>query len=235
MPTMSRGTSFKAGFLQGDGSRRRRCRECGRGPRHDGPRSGSGSRSRPGGWRPGLPKRQLRVRAEPRNDGGPVTDGGSPGPGRSTASRPAPVHVPARRGWCERGDSNPHGLPHWHLKPARLPIPPLSRPPVNAQYAALEPCLGIAVRVSRSCRGGHRFPRRRTVDATVPPSGAATSVPPSIRRLPGASGRDTGVWLKPRLPRRPPRSGPTPGTPRSSVRPLSLPGPRGSSAGSGAY
>ena len=29
-------------------------------------------------------------------------------------------------GWCERGDSNSHGLPHWHLKPARLPVPPLS-------------------------------------------------------------------------------------------------------------
>ena len=28
--------------------------------------------------------------------------------------------------WCERGDSNSHGLPHWILNPARLPIPPLS-------------------------------------------------------------------------------------------------------------
>src|SRR5690606_5805044 len=28
--------------------------------------------------------------------------------------------------WCERGDSNSHGLPHWILSPARLPIPPLS-------------------------------------------------------------------------------------------------------------
>ena len=26
---------------------------------------------------------------------------------------------------CERGDSNPHGFPHWILSPARLPIPPL--------------------------------------------------------------------------------------------------------------
>ena len=38
------------------------------------------------------------------------------------------------RCWCERGDSNPHGLPHWHLKPARLPIPPLSRLPEAVQY-----------------------------------------------------------------------------------------------------
>jgi hypothetical protein len=27
---------------------------------------------------------------------------------------------------CEREDSNLHGLPHWILNPARLPIPPLS-------------------------------------------------------------------------------------------------------------
>ncbi len=29
---------------------------------------------------------------------------------------------------CERQDSNLHGFPHWILNPARLPIPPLSRP-----------------------------------------------------------------------------------------------------------
>ena len=29
--------------------------------------------------------------------------------------------------WCERRDSNSHGLPHWILNPARLPIPPLSQ------------------------------------------------------------------------------------------------------------
>ena len=28
---------------------------------------------------------------------------------------------------CERGDSNPHGFPHWILSPARLPIPPHSQ------------------------------------------------------------------------------------------------------------
>ncbi|VBB45474.1 hypothetical protein TRIP_B350425 [uncultured Desulfatiglans sp.] len=30
-------------------------------------------------------------------------------------------------GWCERGDSNPYGISHWILSPARLPVPPLSR------------------------------------------------------------------------------------------------------------
>ena len=34
--------------------------------------------------------------------------------------------------WCERGDSNPHALRHWHLKPGRLPIPPLSRATIVA-------------------------------------------------------------------------------------------------------
>src|SRR5690606_1071477 len=33
----------------------------------------------------------------------------------------------SRRIWCERRDSNSHGLPHRILNPARLPIPPLSR------------------------------------------------------------------------------------------------------------
>ena len=28
--------------------------------------------------------------------------------------------------WCERRDSNSHGLPRWNLNPVRLPIPPLS-------------------------------------------------------------------------------------------------------------
>jgi hypothetical protein len=31
------------------------------------------------------------------------------------------------RGWCERGDSNPHGFPRQILSLVRLPIPPLSR------------------------------------------------------------------------------------------------------------
>ncbi len=27
---------------------------------------------------------------------------------------------------CARRESNPHGLPHWILSPARLPVPPLA-------------------------------------------------------------------------------------------------------------
>ena len=35
--------------------------------------------------------------------------------------------VGANDALCQRGDSNPHGLLHWILSPARLPIPPLRR------------------------------------------------------------------------------------------------------------
>ena len=39
---------------------------------------------------------------------------------------PSTIPSPCRRK-CERQDSNLHGLPHWILNPARLPIPPLSQ------------------------------------------------------------------------------------------------------------
>jgi hypothetical protein len=58
--------------------------------------------------------------------GGPAT--------RIAASRARKGFRPSRRGgargekfWCEWGDSNSHGVTHWYLKPARLPIPPHSR------------------------------------------------------------------------------------------------------------
>ena len=37
------------------------------------------------------------------------------------------LRLPGMRSWCERGDSNPHGLPRQLLRLVRLPIPPLSR------------------------------------------------------------------------------------------------------------
>ena len=70
--------------------------------------------------------------------------------------------APAWRCWCERGDSNPQGLPHWHLKPARLPIPPLSRSPTNAQYAVPEPWMGIVTGAGyRDHASGDTAPSRR--------------------------------------------------------------------------
>jgi hypothetical protein len=37
--------------------------------------------------------------------------------------------------WCERGDSNPHGLPRQILSLVRLPIPPLSHTSIDALAA----------------------------------------------------------------------------------------------------
>ena len=57
------------------------------------------------------------------------------------------------KAWCERGDSNPHGLPRRNLNPVRLPIPPLSQS-------------GFAARAPPTERdAGHGF--------TVPGRGAA--------------------------------------------------------------
>ena len=189
---------------------------------------------------------------------------------RGTSFKAGFLYGGTLRNWCERGDSNPHGLPHWHLKPARLPVPPLSRSPTAASIAPEE----------QAPRGRARHRVRRT--ATIPHPGVAT-------RLAGLEGRgleksstgsrDRGRWrdddaiegrgpekssaepgrrtvrrtmavaqtgnvanpdggrvpvIQPLLPRRPPRSGPIPGTPCSSARPPSPPDPRGSSAGSGA-
>src|SRR3989449_2273934 len=39
--------------------------------------------------------------------------------------------------WCERGELNPHGLPHWILSPARLPVPPLSPDAISIRYHTL--------------------------------------------------------------------------------------------------
>src|SRR6185312_6736177 len=51
---------------------------------------------------------------------------------KSSSARPAlmpRVILPNACGirGCEGGDSNPHGLLHWILSPARLPVPPPSR------------------------------------------------------------------------------------------------------------
>jgi hypothetical protein len=52
--------------------------------------------------------------------------------GLSSLSRPQMSHLGRRYGeeilscWCERGDSNPHGLPRQILSLVRLPISPLS-------------------------------------------------------------------------------------------------------------
>ena len=238
MPTMSRGTSFKAGFLYGaaDAPRRRRRRAAG--GRHDGPKPGGGSRSRPRGRRLGLPDQPSRARAGPRNGNGPVTDGDPPESIRRVAARPA---VLVRKGGLE--------------PPRVAPLAPkTSASTDSATFASADECAvcrpgampgnrcqGIAITPpgtplhspGNGGRGGAGIGRRRqraTVDSAA--SGWRRRNASDSRVL---AGKITGVWLRPPFPRRPLRSGPTPGTRRSSARPPSLPGRRGSSAGSGAY
>ena len=43
---------------------------------------------------------------------------------RSAAQIPCKSAIRLDMGWCPGKDSNLHGLHHWYLKPARLPIPP---------------------------------------------------------------------------------------------------------------
>jgi hypothetical protein len=47
---------------------------------------------------------------------------------------------------CQRGDSNPHGLLHWILSPARLPIPPLRRS--RSKIATHSNCIKAFCRVA---------------------------------------------------------------------------------------
>ena len=138
MPTTSRGRSFKSGPFthaseDGSGIIARLSRQiavrrgdCSRGPRGRCP-CGHGSSAAMGSV--SLPNVQTE-RAARR----PVRPVPFRRLRRGSARRPV---IPASTwSWCERGDSNPHGLPHWHLRPARLPVPPLSRPRENIQYIA---------------------------------------------------------------------------------------------------
>ena len=52
-------------------------------------------------------------------------------PRRASQSPSRETNQAAGEGWCRRGDSNPHGLPHTPLKRARLPVPPLRLPLTN--------------------------------------------------------------------------------------------------------
>ena len=71
------------------------------------------------------PLRTLAPRSRPR--GGSTPSPAPRAPIFSSALLSArPAGRPLRFHWCERGDSNPHGLPHRILSPARLPVPPLS-------------------------------------------------------------------------------------------------------------
>src|SRR3989441_6262608 len=72
---------------------------------------------------------------------------------------------------CDRRDSNPHGLPHRILSPARLPVPPRSRDCCASTYAVGHrrdtgvwasvafPPLRAAFSPCPASAGGSRFPR----------------------------------------------------------------------------
>ena len=88
---------------------------------------------------------------------------GKPGPARPNATEAQPdddspedsadqnqKQVIERKEWCERGDSNPHGLPRQILSLVRLPIPPLSQESNIRREAAC--------RVSHSKAGRHGKP-----------------------------------------------------------------------------
>jgi hypothetical protein len=54
-----------------------------------------------------------------------VVIGGSGRDGRQCEKFDA-LQEKTRKEWCERGESNPHGLPRQILSLVRLPVPPLS-------------------------------------------------------------------------------------------------------------
>src|SRR5437899_10167526 len=56
---------------------------------------------------------------------------------------------PFGSGGCDRRDSNPHGLPHRILSPARLPVPPRSRDCPASTYVLLT--RRGSVRLCRNC------------------------------------------------------------------------------------
>src|SRR5690606_38176092 len=77
-------------------------------------------------FRTGLPLRIMEVGPRKKGSGRDMRIQGKRFQGRCKVNG-NPAEAGAAGVWCERGDSNPHALRHWYLKPGRLPIPPLSR------------------------------------------------------------------------------------------------------------
>ena len=63
---------------------------------------------------------------------------------------------PCLMGWCERGDSNPHGLLRQILSLVRLPIPPLSRA-VEEPMASCHSCPLWTTELYRVSSAGNRW------------------------------------------------------------------------------
>jgi hypothetical protein len=100
--------------------------------------------------------------------------------------------------WCERRDSNPHGLPHWNLNPARLPVPPLSRIKrlhTKQRKSGGRPCQGARIiaeqiaNASKKLEPAAKLAGRRSYvnlrPATTRPSSSTYTQSPGRMRAPG--------------------------------------------------
>src|SRR5439155_21995458 len=89
-----------------------------------------------------------------------------------SASRDAP--------WCEWRDSNSHGVTHWYLKPARLPIPPHSQARAMCSEEGMDAIAGCRSQASDGGSDGvlRFFPCKRkelvTMAALLAGSGRST-------------------------------------------------------------
>ena len=101
------------------------------------------------------------------------------------------------RNWCERRGSNSNGLPHWHLKPARLPIPPLS------QLALLIPGRLQQARIIQviitACRHGAHLDFFTLQPRENRRHGRRISSPRRRSRLPACRGTCTSLCILPAL------------------------------------
>src|SRR5690606_38290934 len=124
------------------------------------------------GWEPGA----RACRGRPAAASGTRYFGGIAGP------PPVAAHRIARgtRGWCERGDSNPHALRHWNLNPGRLPIPPLTRPAAPARLPGAPP--------ARAGTCDHRLRRPVLDPAERRAPGLETEMPGRSRAFPRTGG-----------------------------------------------
>src|SRR2546426_156018 len=77
---------------------------------------------------------------------------------------------PFGSGGCDRRDSNPHGLPHRILSPARLPVPPRSRDCCASTYA-------VGHRRDTGVWASVAFPPLRAAFSPCPASAGGSSFP----------------------------------------------------------
>src|SRR5712691_3958876 len=141
--------------------------------------------------------------------------------------------------WCERGESNPHGLSHWILSPARLPVPPLSHadhtmrctaPLAQAQHPLqMVPPGGVTVREDSATLGWRPpGPKARARSRTQNNTGPRAQDRPTLGAVLRPLGASRAAWL---ALDRAPRGGDSPtkrsardqAPPEGARRPLGVP------------